>query len=687
MSFIFILIAICCAVYCCINIIQAKQTKIRINNKIQINNITNKLYCLIFVLVTICGIFNVANFLMDDFSYANVFKNSSLAQPIIYKITASCSGQGGSFLLWLFLQIALGFLLQKTIAQNENKNIINAIYILFPTILAIALFWNNPFEATLVKFPNLTEIPDDGLGLKLILQSPYNLLHPPFLFLGFAFLFIPYVLVLSNLINPFKFNNLNDNLTSKTDTQNKADTQNNWFEQASKFNKFGLIFLTSGIFLGSIWAYHCFGWGGFWSWDPIENAALIPMVLSIAFLHSSSIFKRNQGLLKTNYLLAIFTFPTILLATFLARSGAIKSISNHSYATSLSVVNYIILGFLLLILIGSLILFLIRRKSIIRNYEIQIFDKLTLQSAIISFGILCLMCVVFVVFIGTLLPIFSQLSIFSQLFDVKIQIITSQFYTNWLIPISSIFALLLGISAFTKDKIRMDFTTFSNKIIPSLVLSLTIMIVAFYSGINRVEHILLIFSISFAIFAHFQNLILGIIRKKNFVKKIAMNLSHIGICIFIFASILFGNFEEKFTMDLVENQIMEVGSYKIIFKQIDVTSTSENTKYSTLIEIFDDKNNSVQLVPYFVVSNKKAEAMVEMFPAVDRIGLNDIYIEPIDYFMNTRTDTYTEFQQNLVFPKLRINFFIKPFIIFVWLGGILLISGFCILLFSNRQSV
>jgi cytochrome c biogenesis factor len=140
-------------------------------------------------------------------------------------------------------------------------------------------------------------------------------------------------------------------------------------------------------------------------------------------------------------------------------------------------------------------------------------------------------------------------------------------------------------------------------------------------------------------------------------------------------------------MDLQENQIMEVGSYKIIFKQIDVTSTSEHTKYSTLIEVFDDKNNSVQLVPYFVVSNKKAEAMVEMFPAVGRIGLNDIYIEPIDYFMNTRTDIYTEFQQNLVFPKLRINFFIKPFIIFVWLGGILLISGFCILLFSSRQSV
>ena len=656
MSYIFILIAVCCAIYFCTNIVQAKQ------NKIQNNNVANKLYCLIFALIAICWIFNIINFLTNNFSYAAVFKNSSIAQPIIYKIISTYSGQSGSFLLWLFLQISLGFLLKKIITKNENKNIINAVYILFPMILAIALYWNNPFEATLVKFPNLTEIPTDGLGLKLILQSPYNLLHPPLLFLGFAFLFIPYVLVLSNLFRTFN---------------SKIDIKNEWLEQASKFNKFGLIFLTVGIFLGSIWAYNCFAWGGFWGWDPIENAALIPMLLSIAFLHSSSVFKKNKGLVKTNYLLAIFTFPTILLATFLARSGAIKNISNHSYASSFSIVNYIIFGFLLLILIGSLILFLLQKKNIVKDCKVQILDKLTLQSALISFGILCLLCLVFVVFIGTLFPIFSQF------FVKNLQVITAQFYINWFIPISSVFTLLLGISVFIKDKTEMNFTTFSNKIIPSFALALAVMVTVFYFGINQIEYILLIFTSFFAIFAHLQTLILSVIRKENFSKKIAMNLSHIGVCIFIIASILFGNFEEKFTIDLLENQTVEISSYKITFKQMSINSSVENVKYSALIEVFDSQNNFVQLTPYFIISNKMANSMPDIFTAVNRIGLNDIYIEPINYFIDTYTNPNN--QQDSILPKLRINFFIKPFIIFIWFSVILMISGFCLILFSNSH--
>jgi len=136
---------------------------------------------------------------------------------------------------------------------------------------------------------------------------------------------------------------------------------------------------------------------------------------------------------------------------------------------------------------------------------------------------------------------------------------------------------------------------------------------------------------------------------------------------------LFGKFEKEFTVDLLENQVVEVDSYKVIFKEMNTVNTVDNTKYSTMIEVFDCKNNSIQLAPYFIISNKRFNANIDRFPSVSRIGITDIYIEPISYFVAPNPNI------------IRISFAIKPFIIFVWLGGILLVFGFFISLFPVQK--
>ena len=167
MQICFLIIAILGIFYFILNVFQAKN---KINSNF-LNENLNQLFYLIFGLIAFCEIFYVFIFLANDFSYSAVYQNSSINQPIIYKIVATYSGQGGSFLFWNFAQILIGFLLIKSKYLNKNEkefkynfNIIKSIFIIFPTILSLILYFNNPFELTLNKFPELIEIPTDEIG-------------------------------------------------------------------------------------------------------------------------------------------------------------------------------------------------------------------------------------------------------------------------------------------------------------------------------------------------------------------------------------------------------------------------------------------------------------------------------------------------------------------------------------------
>ena len=673
MSNCFLLIAFVGIIYFAGNLFQALKNKP--------NHLLNKhlikvfiLFCLLVFGVELLHIFN---FISNNFAFNSVFENSAINQPLIYKIVASYSGQGASFLLWLFFLSLIGLLVLKQTQSNTNPkffHLLQAIFIIFPIILSLILNWNNPFEKTLNIHTALRQVPIDGFGLKFILQNHFNLFHPPLLFIGFSLLYIPYVFSLTSLISK-KYLPEKNNLEQENFDEKNEKTNFHWLNFALKYNNCGLFFLSAGILFGSFWAYYSFGWGGFWSWDPIENAALLPMLFSISLLHSGLIFKKNGGMLKTCFLLSLLTFPTILLCTFLARSGVILASSPHSYAGMQSETHQIIFSFLLLILFVSLAIYLFRLSSIFGQYKPIQLSKSISPSLIISFGIIALLCISFVVFVGTCLPIFAP---FVKLNPV---IITPSFYTSWTMPLAMIMLLCIGIADFL-DENKNNFTKFSNKILPAFVASTVTMIFIFYCGINRIEYLLLTFFCAFAFFSQTQNYIIFCIKNRIFYfRNLGKILSHLGVCIFIFSAMLFGNFDEEFTVDLVENQAVEISSYKIIFRQMEITNTLESIKYSALIEVFDAENNFVQLSPYFMISNKRPNAIPAMFPAAKRIGIKDIYIEPINYFIDATVQPY---HQNSDTPKLRINFFIKPFIIFVWLGGIMLVLGIFLSLFFDN---
>ena len=731
MSNIFLIIAAIGIFYIFCNLFQTvkkTQNKNALNKIFQ--NHLNKIFILFCLLIFTAEFYHLFNFIANDFSYNVVFENSSIHQNLSDKIAASYSGSGGSFLLWLFFLAIISLIFHRQINKNHEaksqKEILQVVSTLFCVVLAIALHFNNPFEKTLAVHTVLPEIPIDGFGLKTVLRSSFNLFHPPLLFIGFSLLYIPYVLAVSSLICKKYFNDFLK-LTprhcedlSEAIHKNKIDCHAialnddysfnfDWLKLALQYNKFGLFFLSAGILLGSFWAYFSLGWGGFWGWDPIENAALIPMILSICLLHSSLIYRKNKGLLKTCLCLSLLIFPTILLCTFLARSGVILEISMHSYAGIQSEVHKIILGFLLLVLFVSLTVYFFRLRNIFSEYRPVSLAKSFSPSFAISLGIIILFCISFVIFIGTCLPIFAQF------FGINTVPITPNFYTFWTLPLSMLILLLIGVSEFLKEnntvekpkeiphqvrndsngetrhtaldavspQDKSDFTKFSNAILPSFFLSTVLMIFIFFKGVNRIEFLLLSFCCLFAIFSQLQNFIFSTVKniknvknKNLFFRNFGKFLSHSGISIFIFSAMLFGNFEQEFTVDLPQNETVEMSAYKIIFRGIETVNTTDFIKHSANIEVFDLQNNSVKLSPSFIISNKKMNVNLERFPSVSRIGINDIYIEPLNYF----SDDFLTVDEN--FPSvLRINFAIKPFIIFVWLGGILLVFGFFISLF------
>jgi len=280
------------------------------------------------VMVTVCL---VSGFLTDDFRLNYVHSYSSVSQPLPYKIGALWGGQSGSLLLWVLILLVMGTLMIRT---NRNKNralmpVATAVVALTATFFMILL---NFIESPFVTGPAHA----DGVGLNPQLKNYWMMIHPPTLYLGYVGFTIPFAFGIAALV-----------------TRRTGDM---WFRTTRRWTVFSWFVLGTGVLLGSYWAYIELGWGGYWAWDPVENASLMPWLTGTAFLHSVMIQERKGMLRVWNMLLIILTFSLSIFGTFLTRSGIISSV--HSFATSNIGPAFFI--FLVLIFFGSLVLLIMR---------------------------------------------------------------------------------------------------------------------------------------------------------------------------------------------------------------------------------------------------------------------------------------------------------------------------------------
>ncbi|MEE8462575.1 MAG: cytochrome c biogenesis protein CcsA, partial [Acidobacteriota bacterium] len=315
--------------------------------------------------------------LTDQFLVEYVAGYSATDIPTRFKFTAFWGGQKGSLLLWALVLSFFSFLVT---VQNRHKNrdlMPYAAAVLLGTIgffMLLLNFATNPFET-------LNFIPEDGQGLNPLLQNYYMIIHPPVLFLGYVGLAIPFALAMGALIS------------------GRLDTS--WLRTARRWTLVAWIFLTCGVTLGGMWAYEELGWGGYWAWDPVENASFMPWLITTAFLHSVMITEK-KGMLKIwNFVLILLAFELSIFGTFITRSGVISSV--HSFALS-SVGPFFVI---FLALSTSLGIFWIVYRSKELHSEKRMTSFLSREASFLLNNLL-FVAICFAIFWGTVFPILSE---------------------------------------------------------------------------------------------------------------------------------------------------------------------------------------------------------------------------------------------------------------------------------------
>jgi cytochrome c-type biogenesis protein CcmF len=333
----------------------------------------------VFLLHLVASLGIVAAFLGDKFEYWYVASYSNREMELFYKITGLWAGQRGSLLFWALL---LGFFASVAVFTNRNKNREFMPYVAGVLQTVLAFFVVVLLFAQVNPFDRLDFIPANGQGLNPQLQNYWMTIHPPTLYLGFTAFAVPFAFAVSAL------------LSGRLDAR--------WIQLTRKWILTSWLFLSVGIVFGMRWAYEELGWGGYWFWDPVENASLLPWLTATAFLHSIQI-QEKRGMLKVwNMSLVLMTFLLTVFATFLTRAGLIESV--HTFAQNLQIA-YIFLGFMGSVLALCIVLIVYRLPQLQSDNQIESF--VSRESAFL-FNNLLLVGAAFAVMWGTLFPLITE---------------------------------------------------------------------------------------------------------------------------------------------------------------------------------------------------------------------------------------------------------------------------------------
>jgi cytochrome c-type biogenesis protein CcmF len=364
-------------------------------------------YCLAGLMIAAVVILESA-YLRNDFSYSLVAQNSSTDTPTFYKLTAMWSSQAGSLLLWAFvLSIFSSVVLHLT--RHRHRDIAPYATAVLASIttffLGLMVFYSSPFDT-------LSPAPLEGNGLEPLLRHPAMMFHPPMLYSGYVGFTIPFAFCIGALI------------ARRTDAE--------WIRSTRRFALIAWTFLAVGIMLGALWSYSELGWGGYWAWDPVENASLMPWLAGTAFLHSIMV-QEKRGMLKVwNVSLIIATFVLALVGTFLVRSGVLDSI--HAFGASTLGVPF--LAFIGLVLVGSVALVISRLDDLKSEARIDSFFS---REAFFLINNLVLVGLCFVIFWGTFFPLISE-----AVTGTKASV-GPPWFDRYTVPLALVLVLLSGI--------------------------------------------------------------------------------------------------------------------------------------------------------------------------------------------------------------------------------------------------
>ncbi|QLD33662.1 heme lyase CcmF/NrfE family subunit [Mannheimia varigena] len=579
-------------------------------------------------------------FAVNDFTVQYVVNNSNTTLPLQYRLSAVWGAHEGSLLLWVWLlslwSVGVAAFTRK-MPEDAVARVLGLMGLISIGFLVFVIFTSNPFDRT---FPNF---PVDGRELNPMLQDVGLIFHPPLLYMGYVGFSVAFAFAIASL------------MTGRLDTA--------WARWSRPWTMAAWVFLTLGIVLGSWWAYYELGWGGWWFWDPVENASLMPWIAGTALIHSLAVTEKRGTFKAWTVLLAILAFSLCLVGTFLVRSGILVSV--HAFASDPTRGLYI-LAYLVIVVGGSLLLYAFKGSQIksLDNYE-----RYSRESMLLINNIL-LMAFLSVVFLGTLLPLIHKqiglgtISIGAPFFD--------QMFMILMVP----FAFVLGIGPLVKwrrDQVSAIRTPviialivmallgfglpylFRNTITVSVVLgtmmSVFIVLLSLYELHQRATHRHSFFS--------------GIFKLSR--SHWGMVLAHLGVAMTVFGIAFSQNFSVERDVRMNVGDKAQIFDYQFEFKGIKITDGANYQGGTAELEITRNGNYEATL---------NAE---KRFYNVSKMGMTEAAID-----WGFSRDLYAALGEKLEDDSWAIRLYYKPFIRWIWIGGLFMALGGLLCMMDKR---
>lgn len=594
-------------------------------------------------------------FYVNDFSYAYVFKNSNTQLPAIFRFTAIWGSHEGSVLLWvltLSLWMYVATLFMRKIPIELTATTLAILGAISAAFIAFVIFTSNPFDRM------LDNLAFDGRDLNPLLQDVGLIIHPPLLYMGYVGFAIPYAFVCAILINGYI-----DRTTVRW--------LRPWVLAAWGF-------LTLGITVGSWWAYYELGWGGWWFWDPVENSSLIPWILSTALLHSLITTEKRQVFSVWSVLMAILCFCLSVLGTFLVRSGVLTSV--HSFAADPRR-GAIILMILAMVVIFGIALLLLRSGRIRQQSAVSLVSKET--GILLNNIFLSVIC--FIVVLGTLYPL-----IVDMLAIGKISV-GPNFFNKTVNPLAMILLVIMGVTPiirFKKDQLSrikkpLIFMAIASLIMGPLSNALYVMYVNNLSHNNEPALPLINPMVTLALILCYW-VIFGILaeiavhKPKNagFIKgffsqslsRVAMNLGHFGTVIMIIGITMTSYYSVEADRLLRVGQTEAVQGYDFKLENLqDIKGPNYTATKGTFSVRF------------------QGEFLKMMYPEKRVYAASGMPISEVALRASLLDDLYIALSEERPGESWAIRLYVKPFIRWIWLGGIIMAVAALVAMFSLRR--
>ncbi len=601
-----------------------------------------------FFLVTLAACSLIYALVTTDFSIKYVAFNTTRATPFYYRVTGLWGALEGSLLLWEWILIIFSGLV-ALIYKERHRELMPWVLMIFSIVSAFFLivlgFVSNPFE-------NVFPVPTDGRGLNPLLEDANMMTHPPLLYTGFVGLTVPYAFAMAALI------------TGKLDEA--------WIVTTRRWTITAWFFLTMGNLVGAWWSYHVLGWGGYWAWDPVENAAFMPWLPATAFLHSVQVQERRRMLKVWNLSLIIIAFSLTIFGTFLTRSGILSSI----HAFSSGPVGTVFLAFLSFVLLGSFGLLAFRADHLKGQPELD--SAVSRESAFLLNNVV-LVSALFTILLGTLFPLISE-----AVAGVQVSV-GAPYFNSVTVPLFLLLVFLMGVGpmiAWRKaswDNLKRNFLW------PSLA-SLFCAVVLFIWRVRDFLPLLGFTLLAFVVFTILFDTTLAVRARRRIAgegiasalvtltrrnqRRYGGLIVHLGIVLIIMgiAGSMGYSVEREATLKIGEG--LSLGRYHLQFEGLKGSQQPTHFRVEGAFRVFNQGHDLGILSP-----------ALKFFPTQQSPVGRAVHRSTLSDDLYVILSGFSEVQQN----QATLKVLVRPLLAWMWIGGVVIVLGTIVAVWPVRQ--